>query len=250
MLDALEAGKAFNDAGMWALSRDAFDVAARKLGWKEDTVDTPEEVANLLGTTLTSDAFGAFRGRIHHGVLIDYYQAINHLMLGDESDARVDFNRLQVRQDNAVTQLAAFTKSVSKSVKDGLGDEQSVGARQSLGEVGPKIADGVKDLPGGLSQSKIRLAAGDVMSAVFRATSTAQSDKRSNVSRDMLRSASKASATRGGNAVIADLGRELRRSKGTLRDKVVVLYEDGAGPGLKEFRIRVPPLWAPPPWAS
>lgn len=111
-----------------------------------------------------------------------------------------------------------------------------MGARQSLGEVGPKIADGVKDLPGGVSQSKIRLAAGDVMSAVFRATSTAQSDKRSNVSRDMLRSASKASATRGGNAVIADLGRELRRSKGTLRDKVAVLYEDGAGPGLKEFR--------------
>jgi hypothetical protein len=63
LLDALEAGKAFNDAGMWALSRDAFDVAARKLSWKEDTVDTPEEVANLLCTTLTSDAFGACGGR-------------------------------------------------------------------------------------------------------------------------------------------------------------------------------------------
>ena len=69
LLDSLEAGKAFNDAGMWALSRDAFDAAARKLNWKEDTVDTPEEVANLLGTTLTSDAFGAYQGKIHQGAL-------------------------------------------------------------------------------------------------------------------------------------------------------------------------------------
>ena len=62
LLDSLEAGKAFNDAGMWQLSRDAFDAASKLLHWKEDTVDTPSEVANLLGTTLTSDAFGAYQG--------------------------------------------------------------------------------------------------------------------------------------------------------------------------------------------
>lgn len=201
---------------------------------------TPAEVANLLGTTLTSDAFGAYQGKIHQGSLIDYYQAINHLMLGNEADARVDFNRLQVRQDNSVTQLKAFASTVNKSVKDGLADEQSEGAKQSLGEVGPKIADGVKDLPGGLAQSKIRMAAGDVMSAVLRATSSAESDKRSNLSRDMLKRASAASATRGGDAVIAYLGREIRRGKGKLKNKAVILYEDGVGHGLKEFRIDLP----------
>lgn len=184
----------------WALSRDAFDAAAKLLSWKEDTVDTPAEVANLVGTTLTSDAFGAYQGKIHQGSLIDYYQAINHLMLGNEADARVDFNRLQVRQSNALTQLAAYTKSVNSSVKDGLSDDENTGARKSLGEVGPKVADGIKDLPAGMSQSKIRLAAGDVMSALFRSTSSAKEDKRSNISRDMLRSAGKASATRGGSA--------------------------------------------------
>lgn len=240
LLDSLEAGKAFNDAGMWALSRDAFDAAAIQLNWKEDTVDTPSEVANLLGTTLTSDAFGAYQGKIHQGLLIDYYQAINHLMLGDESNARVDFNRLQVRQGNAETQLKAYTKTVNQSVEDGLEDEKSAGARESLGEVGPKIADGIKDLPSGLVQSKIRLSAGDVLSAVFRATSSAQADKRQNLSRDMLKSANEASATRGGNAVIAYLGRELKRSKGALNNKVIILYEDGIGPNLKEFRIDLP----------
>ncbi|WP_345796921.1 hypothetical protein [Castellaniella sp. MT123] len=240
LLDTLEAGKAFNDAGMWALSRDAFDAAGGLLNWKEDSVDTPSEVANLLGTTLTSDAFGAYQGKIHQGSLIDYYQAINDLMLGSEANARVDFNRLQVRQDNAVTQLGAFAATVNHSVKDGLADEKNDKAKQSLGEVGPKIADGIKDLPGGLTKAKIRMSVGDALGAVFRATSATESDKRANFSRDMLKSASAASATRGGSAMLAYLGREIRRGKGRLANKTIVLFEDGIGPGLKEFRIDLP----------
>ena len=67
LLDALEAGKAFNDAGMWAQSKRAFEVASKQLAWKEDSVDTPSEVMNLLGTTLTSSAFGAYQGKIFEG---------------------------------------------------------------------------------------------------------------------------------------------------------------------------------------
>ncbi|MFT0849500.1 hypothetical protein VRY85_01790 [Achromobacter sp. F4_2707] len=240
LLDSLEAGKAFNDAGMWELSRDAFDAASKMLAWKEDTVDTPEEVANLLGTTLTSDAFGSYQGKIHQGSLIDYYQAINHLMLGREDDARVDFNRLQVRQSNAVRQLGAYAESVNGAVKKGLQDDSNEGATKSLGEVGPKIADGIKDLPAGLSHSKIRLASGDVMSAVFRSTSAAKADKSSNLSRDMLKSAREASATKGGSAMITYLDRELRQGKGALKNKVIVVYEDGIGPSFNEFRIDLP----------
>lgn len=240
LLDTLEAGKAFNDAGMWQYSREAFDAASKLLHWKEDTIDTPEEVANLIGTTLTSDAFGAYQGKIHQGLLIDYYQAINNLMLGNESDARVDFNRLQVRQDNAVTQLGAFASTVNKSVRDGLKDKEHEPARKSLAEVGPKVADGIKDLPSGLTKAKIRMAAGDVLSAIFRATSSAQTDKSSNLSRDMLRSAAEASATRGGNAMVAYLQREIRHSKGELSNKVIIVYEDGTAPTLNEFRIDLP----------
>ncbi len=240
LLDTLEAGKAFNDAGMWALSRDAFDAASKLLHWKEDTVDTPEEVVNLIGTTLTSDAFGAYQGKIHQGLLIDYYQSINSLMLGNENDARVDFNRLEVRQDNAVTQLNAFARTVNKTVGDNLKDDEYAPARKSLQEVGPKVADGIKDLPSGLTKAKIRMAAGDVLSALFRATSSARSDKSSNLSRDMLRSAAEASATRGGNAMIGYLHREIRDSKGELSNKVIVVYEDGTSPTLNEFRIDLP----------
>lgn len=240
LLDVLEAGKAFNDAGLWQLSADAFEAAGALLHWKEDTVDTPDEVANLLGTTLTSDAFGAYQGKIHQGALIDYYQATNMLMLGRASDARVDFNRLQVRQTNAVKQLASFASTVNKSVGEGLDDEEGAAAKKSLLEVGPKVADGIKDLPSGLSKAKIRNAAGDVLGAVFRATSAERSDKSSNLSRDMLKSAAASSATRGGNAMIAYMNKQIRSGKGELANKVIVVYEDGMGPSLKEFRIDLP----------
>ena len=169
LLDSLEAGKAFNDAGLWQLSSEAFEAAGKLLHWKEDTVDTPAEVASLIGTTLTSDAFGPYQGKIHQGSLIDYYQAINMLMLGRESDARVDFNRLQVRQDNALTQLSAYAATVKQSVGEGMRHEQGGSARQSLAGIGPQVAKGVQDLPAGTNQAKIRHAAGDLMSALFRA---------------------------------------------------------------------------------
>lgn len=238
LLDSLEAGKAFNDAGMWQLSSEAFEAAGKLLAWKADTIDTPEEVVNLIGTTLTSDAFGAYQGKIHQGSLIDYYQAINMLMLGRESDARVDFNRLEVRQSNASAQLKAYVKTLNKS--DTSDEKQNEIAEKSMSKVGSQINDGTKHLPTGLKEAKIRNAAGDVMSAMFRASSSAQSDKSSNIARDMLKNASGASASKGGQQLVSALDRQLRQGKGSVSNKVIVLFEDGRGPSLKEFRIDLP----------
>ncbi|HCN73709.1 MAG TPA: hypothetical protein DIS96_19195 [Pusillimonas sp.] len=49
-----------------------------------------------------------------------------------------------------------------------------------------------------------------------------------------------ASATSGGDALVKKLQRQLRKSKGHLKNKVVVVYEDGTGPTLSEFRIDLP----------
>jgi len=63
LLDTLEAGKAFNDAGMWEKSQEAFGYASGMMMWKEDTVATPAGVVNLVGTTLTNDTFGPYTGK-------------------------------------------------------------------------------------------------------------------------------------------------------------------------------------------
>lgn len=240
LLDVLEAGKAFNDAGMWGQSAEAFDAAESLMLWKADTVDTPAEVANLMGTTLTSDAFGAYQGKIFQGGLIDYYQTINMLMMGNESDARVSFNRLEVRQDNALEQFKSYSDTVNESVSDGLNDKESLFSAQSLKAIGGEVDSGIANVPTGLKNAKIRNAAGDVMSAVFRASSSAQQDKASNVSADSLKRAASASASAGGLRLVKQLQRDLRSGRGALKNKVIVVYEDGTGPGLSEFRIDLP----------
>ena len=240
LLDVLEAAKAFNDAGMWKESSEAFDVADSLMLWKADTIDTPSEVVNFMGTTLTSDAFGAYQGKIFQGGLIDYYQTINMLMLGNEGDARVSFNRLEVRQDNALTQFKAYTETLNDSVKEDMAKDDAKTSSQSLKEVDSKVAAGLENVPTGLKNAKIRNAAGDVMSAVFRASSSAQQDKSSNASADSLKRAASSSASSGGLNLVKQLQRDLRKGRGSLESKVIVVYEDGTGPGLSEFRIDLP----------
>lgn len=240
LLDVLEAGKAFSDAGMWEHSVEAFDIADTLMLWKADTIDTPAEVVNLMGTTLTSDAFGTYQGKIYQGGLIDYYQTINMLMLGKEADARVSFNRLEVRQDNALTQLTAYADSMKTTANEQLGKEEASFSAQSLEEVDDEVSAGLANIPTGVNNAKIRNAAGDVMSAVFRASSSARQDKGSNVGRDALKRASSASATKGGSKLVQNLQQQLRRGKGELKNKVIVVYEDGVGPSLTEFRIDLP----------
>ncbi|HCN73710.1 MAG TPA: hypothetical protein DIS96_19200, partial [Pusillimonas sp.] len=160
LLDVLEAAKAFNDAGMWQESVDAFDIADRLMLWKADSVDTPEEVANLMGTTLTSDAFGAYQGKIYQGGLIDYYQTINMLMLGNEANARVSFNRLEVRQRNALQQLASYAETIENSSDKQLDSDDASFSKKSLAQVDTEIAAGLENVPTGLKDAKIRNAAG------------------------------------------------------------------------------------------
>lgn len=241
LLDTLEAGKAFNDAGMWKLSQDAFEHAGSMMKWKADTVSTPEGVVNLVGTTLTNDTLGPYTGKIYQGGLIDYYQAMNSLMMGDEPKARVNFNRVAVRQENAVTQLQSFVKSTNQEITQISGEQGAQTAKQSLKEISPKTSEGLQDVPTGLTNAKIRNSAADFMSAIFRSTSSStMADKSGGLPRDILKKAASGAATQGGANLINNLDRNLQQNKGTIKNKVIVLYEDGLGPTFSEFRIDLP----------
>lgn len=240
LLDALEAGKAFNDAGMWEQSKVAFEAASKQLAWKEDTVDTPSEVMNLLGTTLTSSAFGAYQGKIFEGGLIDYYQAINELMIGNEQNARVDFNRFDVRMSNAVAQFASFREDVRKEAKSEFGQDQAASAGNSFEAARGQFLQGVSDVPSGQPDAKIRIAVGEFMSGVFRATSSANADKNANNVAKPLIEAAKASSTQAGAQLANRTANQLRNAGFASRGKVYVLYEDGRGPSFSEFRIDLP----------
>lgn len=240
LLDTLEAGKAFNDAGMWKESREAFEAAGKQLAWKEDTVDTPGEVANLIGTTLTSSAFGAYQGKIFEGGLIDYYQAINSIMLGDESGARVDFNRFDVRMENAQRQFASYKKEIQKEQQKELSEKGAETSKQSYSKIKTEIDGGVADVPARQADSKIRISAGEFMSGIFRATSSAKQDKDADRVTKPILAAAGAASTRQGADLSAKTAAQLRSTAYESKGKVYVIYEDGQGPTFKEFRIDLP----------
>lgn len=240
LLDALEAGKAFNDAGMWAQSKRAFEVASKQLAWKEDSVDTPSEVMNLLGTTLTSSAFGAYQGKIFEGGMVDYYQAINEIMMGNEQNARVDFNRFDVRMSNAVAQFASFREDVRDKNRAEIAQENAQQAKSSLDTAKGQFIEGVANVPGGQPDAKIRVAAGEFMSGVFRATSSASADKNASKVINPLREAAKASSSNAGAQLANRTANQLQGAGFQSKGKVYVLYEDGKGPSFTEFRIDLP----------
>lgn len=240
LLDALEAGKAFHDAGLWQESHEAFDIAAEKLAWKEDTVDTPDEVLNLIGTTLTSSAFGSYQGKIFEGGLLDYYQAVNAIMMGSESNARVDLNRFDVRMENAKTQFQAYRNALQKKSQENLQDPASQSADKSLASVSDATHEGLADMPALPADARVEISAGHFVSGIFRATSSSAQDKDpSKVVRPMI-SAGEAAASSSGALLANQMAETLQSNQCKAVNKVFVLYEDGTGPSFKEFRVDLP----------
>lgn len=235
----LEAAKAFHDAGLWQHSNDAFARAHELMPWKEDTVDTPKEVVDLIGTTLTSSAYGPYQGKVHEGSLIDYYRALNQLMLKNDN-ARVSFRRLQERQKNAVAQLGSFARTSASESAEVANKKEAQGASVDVEKIQGDLARGVGKVKPGIMMSEIRNAAGDVMSALFRATSADPQDNDESVVQPMLAAAGESVASDEGKSLIGNLKQYLATSNGSIRNAVIVLYEDGSGPGFTEYRLDLP----------
>jgi len=238
----LVGGKALHDSGYWRQSAEAFERAEKLLAWKSDSVDTPAEVAKLLGTALTNDTLASYNGKIFEGVMLDYYQALNYLMQGDESKARVRFNRLNDRQKNAETQLRKYTETLSKSEKNTEGEkkpsenEQKIIA-QTENEAGDALSKGTLAIPVGVKSNEIRNPAGDLLGAVFRSTSISRSDKQGGVIDGLVNHASTKGVSADARKFAGKLGTELKSAK---QNHIFVIYEDGRGPSVDEFRVDLP----------
>ncbi len=247
----LEAAKAFHDAGLWALSNDAFDAAHEKLAWKENTIDTPAEVVNLIATTLTSSAFGTYQGKIHEGSLLNFYRALNMMMLAAaekdptrrrdlEQKARVEFNRLEERQRNALAQLQSFGQENAKASRSALSDQRAQGSARSLEELTPKARQGIDQVPASTRRSDIRNASGDLLAAAFRSSSSFQQDKDEQRIGSLIAAAAGAAPGPESGKLLAGFRRAVSAGGGAVNNKIFVVFEDGNGPSLSELRLDLP----------
>jgi hypothetical protein len=240
LLEVLEAAKAFHDAGMWRLSNEALDRAYELMPWKADKIDSAEEVLRLVGTTLTSSNAGKYTGRIFEGGLIDYYRSLNDLMLADFKNAQVSLNRLEQRQSNAVDQFSAFVRGVDQSNRKDAADNRDRGYSQSLDRSKDATRQGVVAIDASVRISEIRNSVGDALTGIVRATSPNPELRNASIIRTSLTAASSGAASTAGRNLAARLNQELADGKATANPLVVVIYEDGFGPSVSEFRIDLP----------
>lgn len=235
--ELLVSGKAFHDAGKWGQSIEVLELAAQKLKWKEDTIDTPEEVVRFVGTTLTNDTFADYTGKIYEGVMLDYYQAINFLMLGDEAQARVHFNRLAERQSNAEIQLNSYTRTLKGAETLPDDEEKRDVVVKTVENSNANFERGRQSLPENRMSAHIRSPSGDLMNAIFRHTSSASIDKNSSKVNRAIDAVQAMAPAADARRFAGTLEESFKKSK---VDKAYVLYEDGFGPGIEEFRIDLP----------
>ncbi len=246
LLLALNVGSAQFAAGQFENSMVSFDRAESQLSWKADKVDSVGEVGRAIGTFLTTDLAGKYTGNIYEGTLINTYQALNAIHLGDLERARVEFNRADVRQDNAVHQLAAKVAKInSKDTKNGSAkDNKNAKTEQQYSkEIDSDVSEAIKpdtELGKRLAVVQsfkkykgLRNPLTDYLHGIFRLV-TGDANKASN----LLRNA--AILTDKNSYIIDDLKlaeEEASQASGAIDSRVWVIYEDGIGPNLTEFRI-------------
>lgn len=250
LLLALNVGSAQSAAGQFERSTVSFDRAESQLSWKADKVDSVEEVGRAIGTFLTSDLAAKYTGNIYEGTLINTYKALNAIHLGDLDLARVEFNRADVRQDNAVHQLVAKVAILNGKEAKNSSSKDNEKADKVNQRYSKKIDSGVSDATKPDTELGKRLVAvksfkkykglrnplTDYLHGIFRLV-TGDANKAS----DLLRNA--AVLTDENPYIIDDLRlaeKVASQASGTIAPRVWVIYEDGIGPDLTEFRIDLP----------
>jgi hypothetical protein len=236
----LAAGKAFHDAGMWQLSFDAFDIADRLMPWPRNGINSPDDVIDALSN------IGKYPGKIYEGSMIEYYQTINAVMLrasakdAAERQARAELiptymERLAKRQDNAEALLADYGKKVAAAQSRGLSEDKN-NSGESLSSARQSSAIALAELPAEMRTGDIRHPSGDLLWA-FLGMSLPDPDS-SYIEYHLNKGALNVSGE--GKLVFSEINAALKKGGGSFRNKVLVIYEDGVGPSLSEFRVDFP----------
>ena len=234
LLTSLQVGLALRAAGSFQSSQTAFDRAESQLLWKSNKINSLEDLLGAGLTVVGNDLMRSYRGNIYDGVLINTYKAMNALHIGDEDRARVELNRADQRQGNAVEQLAVKVQALG--AKDSEETAQSENVDKTLsnvmkpdGAVAQRLA--VVEALG--EYRDLRNPFTDWLHGVFR-LATGESNRAS----DLFRNAVALDGRRNRHA-LEDLivAEEAAGGMGGAPPRVWIVHEDGIGPHLEEFRF-------------
>ncbi|GMB89734.1 Putative lipoprotein [Helicobacter ailurogastricus] len=107
----LQQGMSALMAGQYSKSIKALDVAELRYDHHHNLFS--RSLGNV-GAVLVNDNVRAYTGNIYEGVFLNYYKAIDYLLMGDAKDARVEFNRANDRQRRA---KEFYNKEIRKAIE-------------------------------------------------------------------------------------------------------------------------------------
>ena len=235
LLTSLQVGLALRAAGEFGPSQVAFDRAESQLLWKSNRITS---LGDLLGAGLTlvgNDLMRSYPGNIYDGVLVNTYKAINALHMGDEARARVELNRADQRQANAVDQLAVKVRALGATESTEPDQDASIDrARNSVMEPDGPVAQRLAAVAALGEYRDLRNPFTDWLHGAFR-LATGEANRAS----DLFRNAAALDGARNRYA-LEDLAvaEEAAGGLGGATPRVWVVHEDGIGPHLEEFRLQ------------
>ena len=235
LLTSLQVGLALRAAGEFGPSQVAFDRAESQLLWKSNRINSVEDLIGAGLTLAGNDLMRSYPGSIYDGVLVNTYKAMNALHMGDEARARVELNRADQRQANAVDQLAVKVRALGATESTEPNQDASIdrtlnSVMQPNGAVAQRLA-----AVAALGEYRdLRNPFTDWLHGAFR-LATGEANRAS----DLFRNAAALDGQRN-PYVLEDLAvaEEAAGGLAGATPRVWVVHEDGIGPHLEEFRLQ------------
>lgn len=235
LLTSLQVGLALRAAGSFESSQVAFDRAESQLLWKSNRINSLEDLLGAGLTVVGNDLMRPYRGNIYDGVLINTYKAINALHVGDEDRARVELNRADQRQGNAVEQLAVKVQALG--AKDSEETAQSENVNRTLDDVmkpDGAVAQRLAAVEALGEYRDLRNPFTDWLHGAFR-LATGESNRASDLFRNAVALDGRQNRYALEDLIVAE---EAAGSLGAVPARIWIVHEDGVGPHLEEFRYQ------------
>ena len=234
LLTSLQVGLALRAAGSFESSQIAFDRAESQLLWKSNRINSLEDLLGAGLTVVGNDLMRSYRGNIYDGVLINTYKAANALHMGDENRARVELNRADQRQSNAVEQLAVKVQALG--AKDSEETAQSENVDRTLDDVmqpDGAVARRLAAVEALGEYRDLRNPFTDWLHGAFR-LATGESNRASDLFRNAVALDGRQNRHALEDLIVAE---EAAGGINGAPPRVWVVHEDGIGPHLEEFRF-------------
>lgn len=230
-------------SGILAYQTGDFDASTKYFNISETFFETNSEENFLqsglktLSSILVANSMFEYHGNLYEAVFINYYKALNAIMIGDYATSRVEFNRANDRQRRSKD---FFAERISK-VRDAIEDETSVYNKEMTQVNGKKTNDSIDSIYVSHYKNLHQFQAYEgyvnpIVSYVSGIFFLMQNDF--NKANDLLKEAYAISTKK---EILFDLGiLEKRKSNKTKEFYTWIIIEDGRSPKKHEIRLDVP----------